>query len=103
LPVDDGRVQFAVGVAPDSADGTGTYTDQLTFIVSEFLINWLYGARYFNPISFLLIWLLFLLKHLSKYLKSPCCLFFPYKVHEYYFWVFYKVRLIGFDISFKFH
>jgi hypothetical protein len=34
LPVDDGRVQFAVGASPDSADGTGTYTDQLTFVAT---------------------------------------------------------------------
>ncbi len=34
LPVDDGRMQFSVGAAPDSADGTGTYTDQLTFVAS---------------------------------------------------------------------
>ncbi len=35
LPVDDGRMQFAVGAAPDSEDGTGTYTDQLTFIATS--------------------------------------------------------------------
>jgi len=34
-PVDDGRVQWAVGVAPDSSDGTGTYTDQLTFVATS--------------------------------------------------------------------
>jgi hypothetical protein len=34
-PLDDGRVQFAVGAAPDSADGTGTYTDQLTFVATS--------------------------------------------------------------------
>jgi hypothetical protein len=34
LPVDDGRVEFMVGAAPDSADGTGTYTDQLTFVAT---------------------------------------------------------------------
>jgi len=33
-PVDDGRVQWAVGAAPDVSDGTGTYTDQLTFIAT---------------------------------------------------------------------
>ncbi len=35
LPVDDGRIQFAVGATPDSADGTGTYTDQLTFVATS--------------------------------------------------------------------
>jgi hypothetical protein len=35
LPVDDGRMQFAVGAAPDSEYGTGTYTDQLTFIAAS--------------------------------------------------------------------
>jgi hypothetical protein len=34
LPVDDGRMQFSVGAAPDSSDGTGTYTDQLTFVAA---------------------------------------------------------------------
>ncbi len=34
LPIDDGRMQFSVGASPDSADGTGTYTDQLTFVAS---------------------------------------------------------------------
>jgi len=33
-PVDDGRVQWAVGAAPDSDSGTGTYTDQLTFVAT---------------------------------------------------------------------
>jgi len=34
-PVDDGRVQWAVGAAPDSDSGTGTYTDQLTFVATS--------------------------------------------------------------------
>jgi len=33
-PVDDGRVQWTVGAAPDSDSGTGTYTDQLTFVAT---------------------------------------------------------------------
>ncbi len=34
LPIDDGRLQFAVGASPASDDGTGTYTDQLTFVAT---------------------------------------------------------------------
>jgi len=34
-PVDDGRVQWAVGAGPDSDSGTGTYTDQLTFVATS--------------------------------------------------------------------
>ncbi|MBN2100477.1 hypothetical protein JW710_01085 [Candidatus Dojkabacteria bacterium] len=34
-PVEGARVQFEVGAAPDETDGTGTYTDQLTFIATS--------------------------------------------------------------------
>lgn len=34
-PVDTGRVEFEVGASPDSSDGTGTYTDELTFIATS--------------------------------------------------------------------
>jgi hypothetical protein len=33
-PVDGGRLQFGVGASPDLADGTGTYTDELTFVAT---------------------------------------------------------------------
>lgn len=33
-PVDEGRMQWSVGAAPDAADATGTYTDQLTFVAT---------------------------------------------------------------------
>jgi hypothetical protein len=33
-PIVGGRVGFFVGAAPDAADGTGTYTDQLTFVAT---------------------------------------------------------------------
>jgi len=33
-PVDDGRLQFGVGTSPDISDGTGTYTDELTFVAT---------------------------------------------------------------------
>jgi hypothetical protein len=34
LPIDHGRMQFSLGAAPNSADSTGTYTGQLTFIAT---------------------------------------------------------------------
>lgn len=34
-PVQGGRVQWAIGASPDIEDGTGTYTDQLTFIATS--------------------------------------------------------------------
>lgn len=34
-PIDDGRIQFAVGAAPTSSHPTGTYTDQLTFVATS--------------------------------------------------------------------
>lgn len=34
-PVDDGRASFEVAVSPDASDGTGTYTDSLTFIATS--------------------------------------------------------------------
>jgi hypothetical protein len=33
-PVDGGRMQWSVAAAPDAADATGTYTDQLTFVAT---------------------------------------------------------------------
>ncbi|KXK26045.1 MAG: hypothetical protein TR69_WS6001001338 [candidate division WS6 bacterium OLB20] len=33
-PIDQLRLEFGIGVSPDNLDGTGTYTDQLTFIAS---------------------------------------------------------------------
>src|SRR5690606_2671593 len=33
-PVDSLRMQWEVAASPDSLDGTGTYTDQLTFIAT---------------------------------------------------------------------
>lgn len=33
-PLDQSRTQFEVGASPDATDGTGTYTDELTFIAT---------------------------------------------------------------------
>jgi hypothetical protein len=33
-PVDDGRIQFGIGAAPNSGHATGVYTDQITFIAT---------------------------------------------------------------------
>jgi len=34
-PVDSGRIQFEVAAHPDTEDGTGTYTDELTFVATS--------------------------------------------------------------------
>jgi hypothetical protein len=34
-PIDDGRIQFAIGASPNNAHPTGTYNDQLTFIATS--------------------------------------------------------------------
>lgn len=35
-PMENGRIEFAVGASPDNEDATGTYSDELTFIATSY-------------------------------------------------------------------